>query len=186
MKTQFVMLAAYNAWVNERLYDAAACLPDTEYRADHGAFFGSLHGTLNHLLVADRIWLQRFTGLGVAPARLDTILHDRLAELRVARRAEDARIIAYVDTLTDPDLGGTICYRTTRVPADIEQSLTALLVHFFNHQTHHRGQAHGLLTRLTCAAPSFDLLIFQRQTGTGLVKGQGGGFTQPERRERNG
>ena len=183
MKAQFVMLAAYNAWVNERLYDAAAQLPDAEYRADHGAFFGSLHGTLNHLLVADRIWLHRLTGIGTEPVRLDAILHEHLDELRSARRAEDARIIAYVDALTDADLAGTICYRSTRAPAEIEQYLAPLLMHVFNHQTHHRGQAHGLLTKLTGQAPSFDLLIFQRQTGTSLVRGKGdGAFTQPEQR----
>jgi uncharacterized damage-inducible protein DinB len=73
-------------------------------------------------------------------------------------------------------------YRTLRDPTQIEQPLVPLLLHFFNHQTHHRGQAHCLLTGLKGEAPSFDLLIFQRQTGIGLAKGQGGSFSQPERR----
>jgi uncharacterized damage-inducible protein DinB len=182
VKAQFQMLAAYNAWVNERLYDAVACIQDADYRADHGAFFGSLHGTLNHLLLGDRIWMHRFTGKGDEPTELNTTLYDDFTSLRAARQDEDARIITYIDRLTDADLAGTVRYRTTRSPTDIEQFLTPLLIHFFNHQTHHRGQAHVILTRLTGEAPSFDLLVFQRQTGMSLVKGQGGVSGAPERR----
>ncbi len=68
MKSRYHMFAGYNAWCNERLYDAAATVPDADYRANRGAFFKSLHGTLNHLLVGDRIWMKRFTGAGEAPA----------------------------------------------------------------------------------------------------------------------
>jgi uncharacterized damage-inducible protein DinB len=133
MKSQFQMLAAYNDWVNRRLYDAAAALPARDYGADRGAFFGSLHGTLNHLLLGDRIWLQRFTGEGAALDELDAILYDDFAELRAARKAEDARIVAYVESLGDADLAGVIRYRSTRNPAEIEQYLAPLLLHFFNH-----------------------------------------------------
>jgi uncharacterized damage-inducible protein DinB len=83
------------------VYAAAAELGDAEYRADHGAFFGSVHGTLNHLLVGDRIWMQRLTGKGDAPARFDAILFEDLGALRAARIAEDARIVAFVDGLND-------------------------------------------------------------------------------------
>jgi uncharacterized damage-inducible protein DinB len=182
MKAQFKMLADYNAWANERLYDAAAALADSDYRADLGAFFGSINGTLNHLLVGDRIWMRRFTGEGDAPAALDAILYDDFAQLRRARRAEDARIIAYVDRLTEPDLEATLSYRSTRSPAELAQQLAAVLLHFFNHQTHHRGQAHCLLTRLSGEAPSLDLLVYQRQSGAGFVSGAGGSFSEPERR----
>src|SRR5258708_19473941 len=92
MKSLFEMLAAYNAWVNERLYDATARIPDAEYRRDRGAFFGSLHGTLNHLLLGDRIWMHRFTGEGEEPKELDAILYEALAELRPTRPTHDARI----------------------------------------------------------------------------------------------
>jgi uncharacterized damage-inducible protein DinB len=182
LKTQFEMLAAYNAWANERLYAAAALFSDADYRADRGAFFGSLHGTLNHLLLGDRIWMHRFTGEGEEPAELEAILYDDLAELRAARRVEDVCIAGYVSALSEPDLAGTVRYCTTRNPTQIEQGLAHLLTHFFNHQTHHRGQAHGIITGLAGEAPSLDLLIFQRETGTGLVRGQGGDFSQPERR----
>lgn len=68
--------AAYNAWANRRLYQAAALLSEGQYRAERGAFFGSVHGTLNHLLVTDRIWMRRITGSGDAPTRLDAILYE--------------------------------------------------------------------------------------------------------------
>jgi len=182
MHAPFKMLASYNEWANRRLYGAVAKLPDRDYRADHGVFFGSLHGTLNHLLVGDRIWMHRFTGEGQEPKTLDSILHEDFSGLREARRAEDARIIAYVGALTEGALAGTIRYRTTRAPTEIEQYLAPLLIHFFNHQTHHRGQAHALLTKLAGEAPSFDLLVFQRESGCGLVRGAGGNFAEPERR----
>ena len=86
MNSPFPMLAAYNAWANRRLYDAAAALPDADYRADRGAFFKSVHGTLNHLLVADRIWMRRFTGAGEHPNRLDAILFEDFSELRRGAR----------------------------------------------------------------------------------------------------
>ena len=182
MKALFQMLAAYNAWANRRLYNAASRLPDAAYRADQGAFFGSIHGTLNHLLLGDLIWMHRFTGEGEEPAELAAILYEHFDALRAARRAEDRRIEGYIDGLSETALAATIIYRTTRNPTDIEQELAALLIHFFNHQTHHRGQAHCLLTEMTGAAPSFDLLVFQRQTGISLRKGAGGTFAAAETR----
>src|SRR6188768_2212563 len=97
-------MAEYNRWANERLYRMAGQLTDEQYRRDVGAYFKSLHGTLNHLLVADRIWLKRLTGTGTAPTRLDVILFDDLGELSQARRAEDERLSAYVEALTDEQL----------------------------------------------------------------------------------
>ena len=169
MKPQFTMMAGYNAWCNERVYDVAALLPDADYRADRGAFFKSVHGTLNHLLAADRIWMKRFTGEGEAPNRLDAILFESLPELRAARQEEDERIVAYIGSRSEADLAGTIRYRTIVNPTEIEQPLTPALMHFFNHQTHHRGQVHCLLTGLGLDAPSLDLILFQRETGMGLA-----------------
>jgi uncharacterized damage-inducible protein DinB len=165
------MLAQYNAWANRRVYDAAARLPDADYRADRGAFFGSVHGTLNHLLVADCIWMRRFTGTGEAPNRLDAILFEDLPPLRAAREAEDARILAWVEGLSAEDLARNTRYSTVSNPTPIEQPLWSALVHFFNHQTHHRGQVHGLLTAIggRDAAPSLDLLVLQRETGIGMA-----------------
>ncbi len=91
MLARYQMFAGYNAWCNERLYQATAEIPDADYRANRGAFFQSLHGTLNHLLVGDRIWMRRFTSQGEAPPSLDAILFDNFAQLRAARRLEDDR-----------------------------------------------------------------------------------------------
>ena len=170
MKEHFEMFARYNEWANRRLYDAAAKLPDADYRADRGAFFGSLHGTLNHILVGDRIWMRRFTGEGPTYTQLDAVPCDDLASLRTEREAEDARISAFIGTLDAEKLAGTLSYRTVVRPVDITQKLAPALAHFFNHQTHHRGQAHCLLTEIggRDAAPSFDLIVFQRETGVGL------------------
>ena len=92
MKTHFVKMAGYNAWANTRLYAEAHSLPDESYRKNVGAFFGSLHGTLNHLLVTDRIWMRRLTGVGDHPEKLNAILFDDLSALERARREEDDRI----------------------------------------------------------------------------------------------
>jgi uncharacterized damage-inducible protein DinB len=169
MKPHFAMMAGYNAWCNERIYDVVAQLPDADYRADRGAFFKSVHGTLNHLLVADRIWLKRFSGRGDAPNRLDAILFENLNDLRDARHKEDERIVAYIDSLSEADLGGRIRYKTITNPVEIEQPLAPALIHFFNHQTHHRGQVHCLLTGFGLEAPSLDLILFQRKSGMGLT-----------------
>ncbi|MBM3645158.1 MAG: damage-inducible protein DinB [Alphaproteobacteria bacterium] len=164
MKEHYATFAAYNSWANRLLYAAAARLPDALYRQDRGAFCGSLHGTLNHLLVADRVWMHRFTRTGDAPTQLDAILHDRLDDLRAAREAEDDRIARWIDGLGEGDLAGMIRYRRVTAPDDVVQPLHRALAHFFNHQTLHRGQAHGLLTALggRDAAPELDLLYFER------------------------
>jgi uncharacterized damage-inducible protein DinB len=171
MKSRYQMFAGYNAWCNERLYAAAATVPDADYRADRGAFFRSLHGTLNHLLVGDRIWMRRFTGAGAQPPALDAILYDAFEALREARRKEDTLISRYIDRLREDDLRGTLRYKTVVRPQVIEQALAPALDHFFNHQTHHRGQAHALLSSIigSDATPGFDLIIYQRETGVGLA-----------------
>ena len=127
-----------------------------------------MHGTLNHLLVADRIWMRRFTGEGEAPSRLDAVLAEAFGDLRAAREREDARIVAYVAGLSEATLAGRFRYRTIVNPADVEQPLAPALIHLFNHQTHHRGQVHALLAGLGHDAPSLDLILFQRATGIGL------------------
>ena len=167
MKEHYRQFAHYNAWANRRLYDAAATLSDDEYRADKGAFFKSMHGTLNHLLATDRIWMQRFTGEGDAPQRLDAILHDRFDALRQARESEDRRIVAYIESLDEARLAGVIRYRRVSTPDEFVQPLMPALDHWFNHQTHHRGQAHAILTALGRHAPELDLLYFQRLGAAG-------------------
>ena len=172
MKARYTMFAGYNAWCNERLYEAVAPLPDAEYRRPRGAFFNSLHGTLNHLLVGDRIWMKRFTGVGELPPSLDVILYEDFGPLRAARQRLDTLIFRYIAGLDEDDLNRTVRYRTFVKPQTTEQALSPALDHFFNHQTHHRGQAHALLSSVigNDATPSFDLIIYQRETGTGGLR----------------
>lgn len=162
MHRHFQMFAAYNRWANNVLYDAASGLSEEELTRDTGAFFGSLIGTFNHILVADRIWMKRFTGEGSAPASLDEILYPALPVLHVARMAEDDRIVEWIDSLADTAFSGRYTYLNVTDMRTISQRLAPALAHFFNHQTHHRGQAHATLTALGKDAPSLDLIYFQR------------------------
>jgi uncharacterized damage-inducible protein DinB len=163
MKSHFLKMAKYNSWANARLYAMARGLPDASYRQNVGAFFGSLHGTLNHLLVTDRIWMRRFTGIGNSPNTLNAILFEDLPSLELARQKEDARIVQYIDDLSDSDIAKDITYIMTN---GIPQSylLEDLLAHLFNHQTHHRGQSHTILTLLGVVEPqSLDMSAMLRE-----------------------
>ena len=159
MKAHFEQFARYNQWANRRLYAVAAQLTDAQYREDRGAFFRSVRGTLNHLLVADRVWLHRIEGTGPVPSALDEILHDGFDDLRAAREAEDERIIRVVAEQEEPRFGADLHYRSMNGQA-FAMPFAAVLSHLFNHQTHHRGQAHTLLSQFGLAAPSIDLLYF--------------------------
>ena len=162
MKQHFTMFAAYNQWANRRIYDAAAQLTKDEFERNVGAFFGSAMGTLNHLLVADRIWMKRFTNGGEAPKTLDAILHRDFQPLRKAREAEDLRIIAWIGGLTEKAMAGRFTYMTVSDMRTVSQRLAPALAHVFNHQTHHRGQAHAILTMLGKPSITLDLVYFQR------------------------
>jgi uncharacterized damage-inducible protein DinB len=161
-REHFKLLAAYNRWANARLYAAALDLSDLSYRLHTGVYFGSLHGTLNHLLLADRLWLKRLTGEGDVPNDLDTILYEDRFELTKARIAEDNRLVEVIGKYDAAALIGLHSYRTTSgMPQS--QILADILLHLFNHQTHHRGQAHACLSILTGGEPpSLDLLAFQK------------------------
>jgi uncharacterized damage-inducible protein DinB len=163
LQRHFLRMATYNRWANRRLYAAAADLDDEAYRRDVGVFFKSLHGTLNHLLAADRIWMRRLDGAGEQPQALNQVLFDDLEALRTARVAEDERIVGYVSALDAARLDAVCEYRTLHGSAQL-QPLRDILAHVFNHQTHHRGQAHAALTRLGVPEPApLDLLIMQRE-----------------------
>ena len=163
MKDHYTTFAGYNAWANSRLYDAAAQLSDDEYRADKGAFFKSMHGTLNHLLTADRIWMSRLEGKGDHPTQLNAIIYQDLAPLREARQSEDQRIVQFVAGLDDAGFEKLWEYRTLNGTPQ-QQPLRDILAHLFNHQTHHRGQAHAALTALGVSEPDpLDLLIMARE-----------------------
>jgi len=165
MKEHFEMFAAYNRWANGVVYAAARELDEEELERHQGAFFGSMIGTLNHLLSADRIWMKRFTGAGDAPGALNTILHPDLDELESARKAEDERIIEWVGGLPEDALANNFSYTPITNPEPVTQKLGSALSHFFNHQTHHRGQCHMILTSLGKPSLTLDLVWFQRVAG---------------------
>ena len=159
----FQTFARYNTWANGLIYDAAAALPDSAYRTPRpAAYFSSLHGTLNHILVGDRIWMSRFEAVDLGITSLDKPLFDDLAELRAAREAEDARIERYTEGLTAEAIAGDLHFRTIVQPEEVSMPLWQTLGHFFNHQTHHRGQAHALLKDAGVEPPSLDLVYYLR------------------------
>ncbi|MHA1153812.1 MAG: DinB family protein [Alphaproteobacteria bacterium] len=152
----FEMLARYNRLANERLYGACAGLSEAELKRPRAAFFTSIHGTLNHILLGDRIWLARFEG-GAAPSTgLDAILYEDFGELRAAREAEDARIETFATALTPEFLGGSIRYVNNAGRAS-DDTVDLLLPHLFNHQTHHRGQVTDLLMQTDVKPPVLDM-----------------------------
>jgi len=150
------MTARYNRLANERLYEACATLPDAERKRRRPAFFGSIHATLNHIMVGDRIWLARFVGQEAPPIALDAVLYDEFDDLRTARTAEDARIEAFAAGLTAVDLAGDVVYVNSRGDRHADP-MAVLMAHVFNHQTHHRGQVHDMLTQTAVPPPSLDL-----------------------------
>ena len=162
----FQTFARYNTWANRRLYDGAAMVPDAAYRAQRpAAYFTSLHGTLNHILVGDRVWLSRFESVASGITSLDQILFEDFSELRTAREAEDARIERYTAGLSAEAIAGDLRFRTIVQPKDLSMPLWQALGHFFNHQTHHRGQAHALLKEAGQSPPSLDLIYYLRESG---------------------
>lgn len=158
MKEHFRRLAHYNKWANVRIYDAAAALDREDYYADRRAFFRSVHGTLNHILAIDKLWFGRFTGNAYVPPSLDVIIHDSLTDLRGARDTFDDHIIDVVGAMDDNLISGVFRW-TTMEGQPYTSTLDRCLTQIFNHQTHHRGQVHTLLSQLTGHAPPLDFFL---------------------------
>jgi uncharacterized damage-inducible protein DinB len=154
-------MAAYNADMNERLYSAADRLDDAVRRADRGAFWHSIHETLCHILWGDQIWMSRFDGWDKpAPSSIggsDMILD--FAELRAARRNADAKISAWATRMNDAWLAQDLTWFSGAAGREFTMARGILVVHFFNHQTHHRGQAHALITAAGEATGDTDLFL---------------------------
>jgi uncharacterized damage-inducible protein DinB len=148
--------ARYNRLANQALYAACADLSDEERRRDLGAFFKSVHGTLNHLLLGDRIWMTRFEGARHPSTDLDAILFDEFDALRAARAEMDHRIEAFFVDVAADFLGRTFRY-VNNAGIDSADPASVIVPHFFNHQTHHRAQVHTLLSQLGHAPPVLDL-----------------------------
>jgi len=156
-REDIVLLASYNTAMNTKVYAAAATLSMDALNADRGAFFGSILGTLNHIVAGDTIWLQRYRGHPVhflalepmkeiaAPTGLTHRYSDDLGALREHRQRLDAIVEALAAELSDADLAQPVLYRNSQ--GTFRKQFGSLLLHFFNHQTHHRGQASTLLSQ---------------------------------------
>jgi uncharacterized damage-inducible protein DinB len=142
-------MARYNRWQNENLYGVADTLSDAERRRERGAFFGSIHATLNHLLWGDRIWMSRFAGTpkpdGGIPQSVS--LYADWNDLKRERAAFDNVIVDWADRLDQASLDGELTWFSGARKAEVRKPRWLLVTHMFNHQTHHRGQVHCMLTQ---------------------------------------
>ena len=153
------MMAAYNSEMNRRLYGAADGLDAVVREADGGAFWGSIQGTLCHLLWGDTTWMSRFDGWekpSVGMKQSPAMIQD-WAELKARRVAADQKIGSWAAGLTAENLAAPIAWHSAIIGRDVSMPLWIAAGHFFNHQTHHRGQAHALLTRAGAATGDTDL-----------------------------
>ena len=143
-------MARYNRWQNQSLYSSADRLPDSERKRARGAFFESIHGTLSHLYFADQLWMHRFTGTTPLPiaksiAESATAIPD-WSELKAGRAAFDEIIVAWADAMSPGDLDGELSWKSM-TGGEFSRPRWLLVTHLFNHQTHHRGQVHCLMTQ---------------------------------------
>jgi uncharacterized damage-inducible protein DinB len=156
LATHFQMLARYNRIANERLFASCAELDDAEYRKRRAGSFGGIHGLLNHILLGDRRWIGLFDGGERATPPLNQILYDDFSGLRSARVREDARIESFFAGLDAAFWIRPFAYTNNRGKEYVETAHVACN-HLFNHQTHHRGQVHVMLSQTPVAPPSLDL-----------------------------
>ena len=156
----FERMAQYNIWANTHAYDACAKLPKAELDAPRRAFFPSIMRTLNHLVVADRLWMGRLLGSPVTMA-LDTVLHDDFDALRAAREAQDQAIIDFAATLTDAIIASDLSYQSVTAGA-YTMPRDVILGHMFNHQTHHRGQLSNMVLEAGGKVLEIDLIYYAR------------------------
>ena len=153
-------MAAYNRWQNENLYGAADGLGDEVRKAQRGAFFGSIHGTLNHLVWGDQIWMSRFAGTprpkaaGI-PNSLN--MYESWEDLKRERAAFDEVIIGWAETLDPTWLQGDLTWFSGAAQREVTKPKGLLVAHMFNHQTHHRGQVHCMLTQCGAKPGATDL-----------------------------
>lgn len=166
------IMARYNRWANRRVFDCVEALDDADYREDKGAFFGSIHKTLNHLLVVDRVWTSRIVGEYSGITSLDQILHDDFAELKTARAAMDDHIVLMVERMSAGMDGGfdlEVRYRSVAGGPKHASPARHVFLTLFNHQTHHRGQIHCLLTQIGVPEPpALDVVFMMRESADGI------------------
>ncbi len=154
-------MTAYNAEMNRRLFGAAARLSEEERRLPRGAFWGNIHGTLTHILWGDRQWMSRFDGWErpQTPIKQSSRMIEDFAELQAAREESDAGIARWAAKVDDAWLGEDLVWFSGAANREMRAPKGLLVAHFFNHQTHHRGQAHAMLTAAGEATGDTDLFL---------------------------
>lgn len=154
-------MAQYNRWQNRSLYTAADSLTDADRRADRGAFFASIHGTLSHILWGDTIWMSRFDGWQAPDVAIPGSpgFVDDWEVLKTRRREADEAILAWATRLTVADLTGDLGWYSGAMGRDVTKPRDTCIAHFFNHQTHHRGQVHAMLTAAGARPDDTDLVF---------------------------
>ncbi len=155
------VMAQYNSEMNRRIYGAAAQLTDEQRRVDRGLFWHSLHGTLCHLLWGDRQWMSRLDGwpANTIPNPQSPTLIQDFSELREERVKADARIEAFAARIDEAWLAEDLTWWSGAAKKQMSKEKRGLMVHFFNHQTHHRGQAHAALTMCGVDPGDTDLFL---------------------------
>jgi uncharacterized damage-inducible protein DinB len=169
MKAYFARLARYNRWANRRLYEAVGLLSPAEFQAPRSGAFGSLCATLNHLYVGDRCWLARFEQITVPHRQLDEVPHPFFDHLWAARQVEDSRVIRLINEASEVWFAGVLRYRRMADGIEVALPIDAAIGHFFNHQAHHRGQAHAMLSGTSVAPPPLDLTYFLPEDSAALL-----------------
>ena len=157
MKLHYEMMAAYNRWMNERLYAACSTLSDEARREDRGAFFRSIHDTFNHLVLTDRVWLGRFRSEPFVVASLDEPMAETWEELRVLRAQIDDQIDAWLRGVDEEQLQSNLVVKPMSNPQPFSLPLWVCASHLFNHQTHHRGQITTMMEQIGCDSGTTDL-----------------------------
>jgi uncharacterized damage-inducible protein DinB len=146
--TYAALMAEYNVWMNDKIYAACAGLSAEELKRDRGAFFRSIHATLNHVLWGDRVWLGRFNGKTYPVGAIGVDLYDQFAELHAARHEMDQELLGWSRSVTQAWLDEPMTWQSRAYAFSQTQPRWVLVVQMFNHQTHHRGQVHAMLTPL--------------------------------------
>ena len=159
-----IEMAAYNVWQNNGLYRVVQAMDEADVRADRGAFFGSIFGTLNHLLWGDLLWMSRFDG---GPAQSPVIADSAAFTATVGDGAHqrirtDARIVTWAAGVTASDLSGDLTWFSGSLNAEVAKPTATCITHFFNHQTHHRGQLHAMLTAAGQTPDATDLVFMPK------------------------
>ncbi len=158
------MMSRFSAWAYGRVYDSCATLSDDDYRLDRGVFFGSVHNTLNHLLLVDRLWMARIKGGSVEIDGLGDILFDNFTDLRAAQETQSAEIAAMIAGLDEAQFSDIISFSRADGSSG-KPALGEILITVFNHQTHHRGQVSAMLTQAGATYEALDVMYFLAEQG---------------------